>query len=348
MRVAALMSALAFGSALTGCAAHVPASMQPAPVLALGETDPVGTSNADAADDPAIWRNASNPADSLIVATDKRAGLHVYGLDGRSRHFDPSGRLNNVDLVDMGDKGVIVVASDRNDPDNAQLRLYRLDTVQARLLPLGLVQGGDGQAYGICLHKSGEDLLAYSVMKDGSIAEFRIELGDSPHSTPPYSTPLRSMKLASQAEGCAVDPRNGTLYVGEEDVGIWRFAAGSTQGEMVALVDGQQLVADVEGLALMPVGSDGGWLVASSQGDNTYALFSLPGMKLEGRFRIAAGAFGSTEETDGIELAGGSFGAQYPSGLFVAQDGQNAPNAQNFKLVSWADVLAAIAEQAKQ
>lgn len=339
MRTLALVSALALGSVLAGCSAHASNSPPVVSVFALDETDPVGTANEDAADDPAIWRNAANPAESLIVATDKRAGLHVYGLDGRSRFFDPSGRLNNVDLVDMGEQGVIVVASDRNDPKNAQLRLYRLDTGRARLEPLGLVEGGNGQAYGICLHRSGDELLAYSVLKDGSVAEFRIDLGDRPH-----STPLRNMKLASQAEGCAVDPRNGTLYVGEEDVGIWRYSAGSTQGAMVALVDGQQLVADVEGLALMPVGSDGGWLVASSQGDNTYALFRLPGMELEGRFRIAAGAFGATEETDGIELVGGSFGDQYPSGLFVAQDGLNEPDAQNFKLVSWADVLSAITE----
>jgi 3-phytase len=61
-----------------------------------------------------------------------------------------------------------------------------------------------------------------------------------------------------------------------------------------------------------------------------------------GRFNIASGAFGSVEETDGIELAGGNFGANFPGGLFVAQDGHNAPAAQNFKLVSWAAIKAAL------
>ena len=37
----------------------------------------------------------------------------------------------------------------------------------------------------------------------------------------------------------------------------------------------------------------------------------------------------------------GSFGKAFPGGLFIAQDGQNAPAAQNFKLVSWREVLAA-------
>jgi 3-phytase len=60
-----------------------------------------------------------------------------------------------------------------------------------------------------------------------------------------------------------------------------------------------------------------------------------------GRFRIAKGTFGATEETDGIELAMGNFGPAYPQGLFVAQDGHNRPRAQNFKLVSWQAILDA-------
>ena len=95
-------------------------------------------------------------------------------------------------------------------------------------------------------------------------------------------------------------------------------------------------------MALAPAGADGGYLVASSQGDNAYAVFRLPGMEPLGRFRVAAGTFGSTEETDGIDLILGSFGANYPDGLLVVQDGHNQPAAQNFKLVSWAAVKAAL------
>ena len=46
--------------------------------------------------------------------------------------------------------------------------------------------------------------------------------------------------------------------------------------------------------------------------------------------------------TDGIAFHPGSFGDAYPDGLFIAQDGVNPPNAQNFKLVSWADVMQAL------
>lgn len=338
MRAALLLASLA----CSACASVPPpvASLPAASVTARAETAPVGTAAADAADDPAIWRNPSDPSASLIVATDKKAGLHVYGLGGTSRFFDPAGRLNNVDLVDLGARGVIVAASDRNDPAQARLRLYRLDTGNVRLEPLGVVDGGRGEAYGVCLWAHGSALHAFSVLKDGTVEEYRLDLTGTPG-----AVPLVTRKLATQAEGCVVDPRDGTLYVGEEDVGIWRFAAGQATGTLVAPVDGQHLVADVEGLALAPEGERGGYLVASSQGDNAYALYHLPDMAPAGRVRVVAGTFGSTEETDGIALAAGSFGADYPGGLLVVQDGMNAPAAQNFKLVSWAEVLRAVGEQ---
>ena len=100
--------------------------------------------------------------------------------------------------------------------------------------------------------------------------------------------------------------------------------------------------ADVEGLALAPQGRRGGWLIASSQGDNAYALYALPDMRPAGRFRVGAGSLGATEETDGIDLALGSFGTHYRGGLLVVQDGDNAPAAQNFKLIAWRDVLMAL------
>lgn len=333
---------LTLAGLLAGCATTPPVASLPAVVVtASAETTPVGTANEDAADDPAIWRNPVDPEASLIVATDKKAGLYLYGLGGPSLDFDPAGRVNNVDLAEMADGQVVVVASDRNDPAVARLRVYTLDTAARKLVSVGTTPGGTGEGYGLCVRALGDGLHAFSVLKDGTVEEFRLTL--LPDGI--QSEHLRTRKLGSQAEGCVVDPRDGTLYVGEEEAGIWKFAAGATQGELVARTDGRQLVADVEGLAIMPEGANGGWLVASSQGDNAYAVYRLPGMEPAGRFRIGTGKFGSTEETDGIDLAGGNFGPDYPDGLFVAQDGVNAPHAQNFKLVSWKAIREALAHE---
>ncbi|WP_144097637.1 phytase [Croceicoccus sediminis] len=321
---------------LSGCATAPYVSPLPtAEVVARGETAPVGTQNDDAADDPAIWRNPADPTASLIVGTDKKAGLYVYSMDGVVLDFAPDGRLNNVDLVDIGDAGIVVAASDRGDPLKAQIRLYRLSR-EGKLSPIGTVPVAAGEAYGLCLYAEDDALLAYSVLKDGTIVESAIDL------EPLGAFTSRTFKMATQGEGCVVDPRNGTLYAGEEMAGIWRFARGATEGEMVAATDGEQLVADVEGLALLPQGDNGGWLVASSQGDSAYAVYSLPDMRYVGRFRVRAGDFGATDETDGIALQSGDFGPVFPDGLFVAQDGINESGAQNFKLVRWDEIVSAL------
>ena len=328
---------------LAGCASVPAATPITAPnVAASAETDPVD-STSDAADDPAIWRNAANPAASLVIGTDKQAGIHVYDLKGKRLSFTPAARLNNVDLREMAGGRVIVAASDRADKANAHVALFTLDTAARRLVPMGRYPVGAGEAYGMCLWTRAKDkaLFGFVVLKDGRIDQVRIDLSAA---TPRVET-VRRMKLATQAEGCVVDDRTGLLYVAEEDVGLWRFAAdpaAPTTGTPIARVDGRTLVADAEGLALAPRGAKGGYLVVSSQGDNGYSLYRLPGMTYAGRFRIGGGAIDGTSDTDGIELALGDFGPDYPKGLFVAQDGDNAPDTQNFKYVSWAKVVEAL------
>ncbi|HEU0045296.1 phytase [Sphingomonas sp.] len=326
-------------AALTGCTT-LPATAPTGTgaVTALRETTAVATANADAADDPAIWADRRNPARSLIVATDKRAGLNVYGVDGRLRSSFPAGRVNNVDLREWRGR-IVVAASDRNDPANGKLALFTLDPVAATLTPLGVVPAGPGEAYGLCMTRRADALYAFVVMKDGMIVQLR--LGADARS----ATVVRRMKLATQSEGCVVDDRNGQLFVGEENVGIWRFDAapgGSVEPIAVARGDGIRLIPDVEGLAIAAQGRRGGYLVASSQGDNAYALWRLPDLTYAGRVRVVAGgAIDGTSETDGIDVSTATVPG-FPGGLLVVQDGDNAPEAQNFKLIAWHDVLSRV------
>jgi 3-phytase len=255
---------LGLGLILAG-ALSAAAAAQTVTVPARGQTAPVGTVADDAADDPAIWWNSRDPEKSLIVGTDKKAGLHVYRLSGESVHFTPAGRVNNVDLVDLGTQGVLVVASDRNDPAAARLKFYRLDTRKGALVPLGEASGGAGEAYGVCLAVLGRQIHAFSVLKDGGIVQVRLDRGRTKVS----GTTVRNLRVPSQAEGCVVDNRTRTLYVGEERAGVWVFDArpdAPSAGRLAIRADGVQLVPDVEGLALAPEDQTGGWLVVSSQG----------------------------------------------------------------------------------
>lgn len=338
--VTSLLSAIT----LTGCAPMDAApvfGLPPVTVQATGQTEPVGTIAADAADDPAIWRNVANPAASLIVATDKKAGLYVYGLDGKIRSFIDAGRVNNVDLVEI-DGRIIVAASDRNNPAQSRIALFVLNPDDAKLTPLGHVASGAGEGYGICIKEPAAPGMfeIFAVLKAGTVNHVEVALG----ATSATGAIVRTMKIPTQTEGCVID-RAGNLYVGEEDAGIWRFSGAkdaSSDGTMIAPVDNQRLVADVEGLAIVREATGLELLIASSQGDNAYAVWVLPEMRYVGRFAITAGEVGATSETDGIAAMAGDFGPGYPDGLFIAQDGNNAPTAQNFKLVGWDKVKAAL------
>jgi 3-phytase len=336
---------------VSSCATEIPvaqriANSTPAvTVFARGETTPVGTANADAADDPAIWRNAANPSASLIIGTDKKAGLYIYDLKGKVLDFINAGSVNNVDVRDgiaiAGQTGVLVVASDRNDLDKAKFALFNLDTQTGKLRAIGSVGAGTGEAYGVCLYRNTTNLYAFSVLKDGTINQVQLDL----NGPMPSSRIVRTMKLGTQSEGCVVDETTGRLYVGEEDVGLWRFDAaptGSVTPIMVARADNKNIVADTEGIALAEDPKAGRFIIVSSQGDNGYSVYRAEDDSYVGRFRIGAGNVGATEETDGIEVIVGDFGPAYPGGIFIAQDGSNTASAQNFKLVAWDDIKAAL------
>ncbi len=346
------------GAALAQGAEDVPveqaiaAALPAFTVAATRETTPVATLD-DAADDPAIWRNRREPEKSLVIGTDKRAGIHVYDLQGKAVSFTPSPRLNNVDLRDRvmiaGKRGIIVVASDRQDVARAAIALFRLDVAARRLVPLATLPVGPGEAYGMCLWQRASDgaIHAFLVLKDGRIDQFALDLAGPV----PRGTLVRQMKLGSQSEGCVVDDRTGLLYVAEEDVGLWRFSAdpaASRLPEALGRADGRQLVADAEGLAIIPKGRTGGYLLASSQGDNAYTLYDLKSGAYLTRFRIGNGRVRTSadvdgvQETDGLEFVPGRFGPEFPNGLLVVQDGDNSPEAQNFKYVSWQQVIRAM------
>jgi 3-phytase len=324
--------------------APLPASAPAVEVFAKGETAPVATPD-DAADDPAIWRNLRAPARSLIVATDKKAGLNVYDLSGRQRSSIAAGRVNNVDLREVrlgGRKTILVGASDRTDRGAGKLALFALDPATAVLTPLARLDADVAVAYGFCFWKRASDqqLFAFVVGKDGAVRQLALDLSGAA----PRATIVRRFALQTQSEGCVADDKSEELIVAEEDVGLWRFSAtpdGPTTGTMLAAVDGAKLVADLEGVALAREGGEL-YMIVSSQGDSANAMFRVRDGAFIGRFRIAAGVVGGTSETDGIELVQGDFSRAFKDGLFIAQDGDNAPNPQNFKLVAWRDVKQAL------
>jgi 3-phytase len=333
---------------IAGCAPLAsPAPVGTATIAALRETAAVASQD-DAADDPAIWVNTRAPGQSLIIATDKKAGLGVYTLDGALRSALAAGRVNNVDLrsgvMIAGKPSVLVAASDRTIEGLGKLALFILDPKTATLSRLASINADVIEAYGACLYRArGGALFAFIVGKDGSVVQIALDLAG----VVPAGKIVRRFNLASQSEGCVADDRTGDLYIGEERAGVWRFSAspdGGTMGRMIAPVDGVHLVADTEGVAIAAQGQRGGYLVVSSQGDSAYALYLLPELTYAGRFRIGDNGkgIGGTSDTDGIDVTTASLGRDLEGGMLIAQDGNNVPKTQNFKMIAWRDVLKAL------
>ena len=299
-------------------------------VAAVVETEPMNT-GGDSADDTTLWVNPSDPAQSLVIGTNKKRGLVVYDLAGKEIQSLADGQMNNVDHRDA-----LVTASNRSK--NA-IAIYKINAETRRLENVAAEEIKTIEAYGSCMYKSSKTGKAYYIVtsKQGIVEQYELfETGKGVS-----AKRVREIKVGSQLEGCVADDELGYLYVGEEDVGIWKYSAEpdaeAKRKEVDRVRPGGSLVADVEGLTIA-YGSDGkGYLIASSQGNSTFAIYRREGDNTYVKsFRIVAGnAVDNVTETDGIHVTTANLGPQFPKGVFIAQDGADDKGKQNFKLVPW-------------
>jgi len=303
------------------------------------ETDPVPT-GGDAADDPCIWIHPTDPSKSTIIGTDKTGGnLLVYDLDGKQIHRYDVGRVNNVDLRYNfpfdGGSVTLVTATDRTADT---ITCYRVDPSTRGLVHLGDIDS-HLTVYGHCLYRSPVNGDTYGIVTDasGRIEQWRIE-DDGNGSV--AGTLVRTFDVGQICEGCVADDELGYLYISEEPVGIWQYGAEPGDGTTRTLVDGTgsngHLTADVEGLTIYYAKNGQGYLIASCQGADEYAVYERgAGHAFVMLFRIVSGTTDGTSGTDGIDVTNLPLGPSFPNGVFVTQDGDNGSSNQNFKLVPW-------------
>ncbi|MFH8576845.1 phytase [Streptomyces zaomyceticus] len=325
---------------------------------------------------------------------------------------DAPGRLNNVDLVQglrlSSGRADLAVTSDRG---HDRLRIYRIDRDRSggpltdvtdpaapAVFSRDQAEINDQRtAYGLATWTdpaSGKSFALVSRRERTSIA--LLELLPAAGGTVTYRK-VRTLDLPTafrlpdgtswapcgepgelpQVEGMVVDPANGTLYAGQEDVGIWRLRADLTgtpklldkvrEYGVPGLYDeeteecapgtdpgygGTKISADVEGLTLVTESDGDGYLLASSQGDNTFAAYDREigdRNEYEGGFRVApaGNTLDGSEECDGAAALHAPLGPKFPRGLLVVQDGHDAPGdgdrpATNFKFVDLGTVLDAL------
>lgn len=319
-------------------------------VQASMETQPVDH-DGDAADDPAIWVHPTDPGKSAIIGTDKKGGLAVYDLSGQRLQFLPDGKMNNVDLrggFKLAGKPVTLIAA--SDRTHKSIALYTIDP-DTRLLSDaadGLQPTNLSDPYGLCMYRDRKgQTFVFVGDPDGLVRQWKLT------ATPAgkvRAQPVRDLRFDTQTEGCVADDETGALYVAEEDVALWRLGADAKSGQarkaVARVADNPALKDDLEGIGLYAEPGGEGYLVVSSQGNNSYAVFRREGDNVYvGSFAVTANGDNGVDgisETDGLDVTSASLGAGLKGGAFVAQDGRNIspPENQNFKLVPWSIIAA--------
>ncbi|MFK7734779.1 MAG: phytase [Pirellulaceae bacterium] len=314
-------------------------------ITAKIETEAVkGDVDEDAADDPAFWLNGEDPEQSLVLGTDKKSGVNLYNLQGEKLRGYDVGSINNIDVrqgvLDFID---LVGASNR---DTRAMNFWRVDPESLSLKKLGVISSKLPDIYGFCLGRNleTEEVYAFANSKTGRVEQWLLKYVDGSIN----GKLVRELQLPSQVEGMVVDDKLGRLYVGVEEAGIYRFGLGataSTEGELIgeSTNSNPSIDYDIEGLTLYEQDEQHGYLIASIQGNNSYAVFARGGSNAYiASFEISDGTVDGVQETDGVQVVSHALGPDFPSGLFICQDGCNfdkgIKKSQNFKYVSWQQI----------
>ena len=308
----------------------------------------------DNADDIAIWVNEDNREKSLIIGTLKREGLAVYDLEGRLLHFIKDGKFNNVDIrynFPVGNRLIdIVAASNRS---NNSIALYGLDTQKGELFNIAArnIYSKLKMVYGLCMYRSERDnnYYVFATSKNGEIEQWRLFSKDEKVD----AEFVNNFRLSSQLEGCVADDDQSLLFVGEEEVGVWKFSIEKGHvNESPVLIDSVgkngHLTAEVEGLTIYTASEGEGYLIVSSQGASRFDIYSRKSPHpFIGSFKIIDNeelGVDRVSGTDGIDVINLELNDNFKYGFFIAQDDENRnPRAhQNFKIVSWEDIAESL------
>lgn len=309
----------------------------------------VSTSRTEGnADDPAIWINPTDPSRSVIIGTDKAAGIYVWDMNGNELQHIPQGtRTNNVDTrygIQLGGESVDIVAA--NLRAAGKLAVFKVNPNYSGSDVLIQIAGKDSEnndiqsdSYGFGLYRRPSDgaLFVFERPKGGGeIRQYRIE--DDGTGNGVKVTPVRDLNYnGGTAEGFVADDELGFVYIAEEGEGIHKFYADPDMGsdELALFATGDGISGDREGLALYACSDGTGYLILSSQGNSTFKVYERQGNNrfvktIEPKDPQGNGGLG----TDGLDVTASAAPPNFPNGFLVAHD----DGASRYYIYDWAQV----------
>lgn len=319
------------------------------------ETDPV--INHNGADDPSMWVHPTNPDLSFFLGTDKKlpgGQLDVYDLLGkRIATGTPGKAINNVDVrynfPFNGELIDIVTACNNSDKT---IEIWKINPDDRTLTNItGNTATGLSSHYGykmyhnVCTNKF-YGFLCRRSNGDGTVYQY--ELFDNGNGGVDINLVRTINNIPTLVEGIAADDVLGHLYIGEEDVAVWKYGANPEDDLSRVKMDsvsGPNLAADIEGITIYYSNDSTGYLIVSSQGDNTFAVYEREkDNKYLGSFRLVFGGVDGVETGDGVEVMSYPMGGYFNTGALIAHDYTNtSPNAySNYKMAPWGDIANAM------
>ncbi|WP_339726398.1 phytase [Maribacter stanieri] len=283
-------------------------------------------------DDPAIWVNPKNPAESIVFGTDKKTNGAIYAFDLNGKIIQDKTirdiqRPNNVDIeygFQLNDSTVtdILVFTER---EKQQIRMFSVPD----MMPL---DGGGFKVFedeeleenrlpmGVSLYKSPKDATVYAIVgrktgpAEGYLYQYALN-ADSLGVSSNYVRKFGKFSGVKEIEAIAVDDENGFVYFSDEGVCIKKYHAEPSMGnEEISCFGGEYFDEDIEGIAIASYTDGHGYLIVSNQQKGEFNIFDRETNAYINAVNL------STTETDGCEAVTVPLNDTFKNGLFVAMN----------------------------
>lgn len=303
----------------------------------------------DDSDDPAIWIDRKNPANSLIIGTDKHrdnGGLYVFDLNGkiiREKTILGLKRMNNVDiaygLMLNGQPTDIAVATER---DKNSIRIFTMPDMKA-------LDGGGIEVFtkdslrspmGIALYTRPSDNAIFAIVGrksgplDGYLEQYQLSDNGKGKLKATLVRNFGKFSGKKEIESIAVDNELGYVYYSDEQFGIRKYYANPEKGNEELAIFGQgEYLEDNEGISIYKFEDGTGYILVSNQSANKFNIYAREGSKENiHQHKLIASIPVSTNQSDGSDVTSFSLPG-FKGGLFVAMS-----TDKTFQYYPWSEV----------
>lgn len=301
-------------------------------------------------DDPAIWVNPANPAQSLVIGTDKDkdGGLYVFDLKGKiikEKTISGLKRPNNVDVaygLMLGGKKIDIAVTtermthnlrifslpDMKPIDNGGIPVFEGETGEMfrDLMGIAMYTNPQGQIYAIVGRKTGPKAGSYLwqyLLEDDGTGKLKATL----------KRKFGKYSGKKEIEAIAVDNELGYIYYSDEQFGVRKYYAEPSKGnEELAVFAKTGFKEDHEGISIYKTTDSTGYILVSDQSANQFHVFNREG-KSPADHQLITVIKTSTNNSDGSDVVSMPLNDDFKHGLFVAMS-----DNKTFQYYRWEDL----------